>query len=291
MDVLTMVMPSDVIGGKTTWTLDEMMEFIAENDNTMDDVPILNAREDLILKYCLRANLDQFVDWDNYTCDFENDYFYSLLEFCHQYGTETSYSNPSVHVNMWFNDAIAYEASICVPTDDIVIRQFLGTDDVVYIGYPTNEETGNVLDEAYGSLSIFSGSEHKDLAWEFISYILSEVPSYDPTNGIGGFPVSSDVLSRYADLVTEEPVNGEYSWSMTVSRKGVPAALEHPPTREEFATIENLLSTATIPSSYDSTIMDVILENAQDYFDGIHDTAYVASQIQSRVSIYLSERQ
>jgi hypothetical protein len=129
------------------------------------------------------------------------------------------------------------------------------------------------------------------LAWEFIRYILSEVPSYDPYTAVGGFPVSADVLSKYADTVSEEPVDDNYSWALRILRDGHEDVREHPPTREEFATIENLLSTATIPSSYDSTIMDVILENAQDYFDGIHDTAYVASQIRSRVSIYLSERQ
>jgi ABC-type glycerol-3-phosphate transport system substrate-binding protein len=297
VDINTTSIPSYVLNGKTGWTLAEMMSFVDENNNSIDGVPIFLITNDALLKYCLKFNLNHFIDSENSTCNFETDEFYSLLEFCNKYGTETEYAYKTfLRSQLLYFNAIAHELTFDAPSDNVFVTQTYGTDDVTYIGYPTDTGSGCLLSEEYGSLSIFSGSENKELAWEFIEFALANLHKYDVTASVSGYPAAVEVFEQYAENETGDPTvnsrgNLKYEWGFEFRRSDAPTISIHKPTDEEFAPIPELLSTATVPSSYDSTIMDVILENAQDYFDGIHDTAYVASQIQSRVSIYLSERQ
>lgn len=290
----TIVGRSEDIEGAAGWTLDEMIEYIEAHPNET----VFDVGSNVMLEYCLKLNQSEFVDWENYTCDFESEKFCNLLKFCSRYSGGDSFINTHPEVNIASYDASLYEVTLTTPSDYIVLQQLLDDESITFVGFPTSSGTGTIVEEFNGSYAISSNSENKEAAWQFIESLITYVSPYDFYNVKNGYSVVNETRAAYFENAMSEPwEKDEYGNNPTVERRKVHSgnvagiyAEYYIPFEEELAPIVDLLENAEVAVTNDSTILDIILENAEEYFDGEKSVEEAAKQIQSRVKIYLNER-
>lgn len=286
---------SDNVGesdGVVSWTLDEMMDYINEHsDESVFDVGALK-----MLEYCITLNQNRFVDKENGTCSFQSDEFYELLEFCMAYnGGDDSINNyPSINIGK--HDAEIYEVGLATPSDYLILQQIFDSEDITFFGFPTDNSTGILIEELNGSYAISSISEHKDAAWSFIESIITNVPNYELVSTRNGYPTDKNTREEYFTEVMSEPYTKRGILDTADNRRDVGIDMVgdkicryYIPFEEELEPIINLLENAHVAVDNDSTILDIILENAEEYFSGEKSVEDVAKQIQSRVTIYINE--
>lgn len=289
----TIVGRSKDIENITGWTLTEMMEYVKSNPNET----IFNVSASKMLEYCLKFNQSKFIDWENYTCSFESEEFYELLEFCGHYNGYLNSVNTPISTLADY-ESVLYEVTLTTPSDYLVLRQLLEEDEITFVGFPTDSGTGTVIEEKDGSYAISSKSSNKEAAWEFIEFLLTAETKFERFSD--GYPVIKETRDAFFADAASEPwveVKSKYEDEVTIERRVVASMtrkerhlIYYAPFEEELAPVISLLDNAEVPVYNDITILDIILENAADYFSGEKTVQEAAKQIQSRVTIYINEK-
>lgn len=313
------------LDGISGWTLEEMMEYVKNNG----DKTVFAADSNVMLEYCLKLNLSDFVNWNSFTCDFENEEFYRILEFCSEFNGGPSYVNTHPQVNITEYDALLYEVTLASPSEYAVLQQLLNDENITFVGFPTDSGSGTLIEEnsspamANGSYAIFSGSNNKEGAWAFIEFLLTDVHEYAYNTLRYGYPVENSTRAATFEKAMSDPwmikiettdgyaptspaynfsLEGAEQWIVlkkvgktTYERRAVGAATMNGrysayfvPFEDELEHIIDLIDTADAAIT-NSTILDIISENAADYFSGEKSAEETAKQIQSRVMLYLGE--
>lgn len=318
----TLVGRSEDVENITGWTLDEMIEYIESHP----DETVFAVGPNTMLQYCLKLNQSRFIDWENYECNFESEEFYRLLEFCSRFKGYDEITNTHPEVNIARSDAALYEVTMASPSDYIVLQQLLNSKDITFVGFPTDRGSGSIVEEntssamPTGSYGIFSQSENKDIAWEFIESLMTAVPEYETTAVRYGYPVVNETREEYFNNVMSEPwirkSTGANSIYEALKNAGMEPWMDETviggkemmrnyvtfgnvaglyaayfiPFEEDLAPIKELLEKGSVASDNDSKIIDIILENTAEYFAGQKTVQEAARQIQSRVTLYINER-
>lgn len=291
-------------GSKSSWTLDEMMDFI----NSHPDKTAFSTDAGQLLEYCLTFNQSHFVDQETHTCDFTSDEFIHLLEFCGHFSGKQADDGKSV-LNLMGrgNSALLHEVELVRPEDISLLMQILGTGYISYVGFPTIDgQIGSLLEDCGGTCAISAKSRHKDEAWVFLESLLTgwENPpkSFSALLGTKGFPTELGTREQYFAKVTENPYFMQENGDIRMENGKPARARNHAltqngqqvyfyvPLPEEINLICELLdSSMTIRAS--SQISSIVSQEAQSYFSGQKSAADVAAVIQNRVSVYLAEQE
>ena len=163
-------------------------------------------------------------------------------------------------------------------------------------GMPTENGNRPVICCNCGSLAILSKSDHKDLAFDFFEYILGK-DNYDKLFGIEYFPIRTDVmdadikrmsaLSPYVENGIEIPaVKGNYEVGFdeyVVS----PDAL----TPDEISGLHEMLDKSIRINRMKSAYMNIILDEATEYFSGNQALESTVINTNDRVSLAFHEGQ
>ena len=260
------------------------------------------------LSMLLNNSLPRFVDRAGGTCDFDNDDFREMLEFAASqpesfnfYDTlsaddRTDYQRDSG--KMYRDNRIILNSSYIHDMANMLSREVnVGAgEEVVYVGYPCYEGNGAVLQVAE-SYSVFKGSPLRDGAWEFVkSAVLSETTG---RYGRDGFPVSRGafdrVMSAYADQHFFFYYDGGYSgWSGKDSYQGYTgdkSGVLRDVTQADIDRVLSLIDGASAMPDIDQKAAEMIMEEVQVYFAGDKSLDETVKIIQSRVGIYLAEKQ
>ena len=177
---------------------------------------------------------------------------------------------------------------------------------ITYIGYPMEDGSCGSSFTVYGSsLAMSSTCKDKDAAWSFMREVLlpAEDRVYNPaTFGRGTFATNkNDFEAAAAEAMTAEymtdsegkqildnegnPVQeskGGWGWgSLQIDLQAT--------TQEEYDQLMELYNAIDSLYSYDTSIYDIIRDLAGGYFSGDRSLDETASQIQSRVNLYLNE--
>ena len=168
-------------------------------------------------------------------------------------------------------------------------------EEVVFVGYPCYEGNGAVLSVGE-SYSIFKGSRLKDGAWEFVkSAVLSESTG---RYGRDSFPVSRDafdkMMAAYSDQHYFFYYDGGYSgWSGEggSSHEDDNSGIQRDVTQSDIDRIKALIDGSTAMPDIDQKAAEMIMEEVQNYFAGDKPLDETVKVIQSRVGIYLAEKQ
>ncbi len=299
LKIRTIVGRSADIGGEG-WTLEEMLDYIDSHENK--DAFAVNQQK--MLEYCLKLNLSRFVDREKHSCDFMSGDFCRLLEYCSRFSKYSDNAYTSVVV-AGDRDAILYEVEINQAEDVMLLRQGLKTEEITFVGFPTDDGGGgNLLEAKEGSYSLFSKSDHKEEAWSFLELLLTDyrTDSLSMATQDSGFPVDRETCERYFAAAMEEPYDTyetqeedekvvtrerRVSFSVVYGNKRL---YYYVPLPEEIEPIRSLLDTARVDRNSDEQILSVIQEEAEAYFNGNKSAEEVAEVIQSRVSVYLKEQ-
>ncbi|MDR0949492.1 MAG: extracellular solute-binding protein [Lachnospiraceae bacterium] len=284
---------TSVVGEKNGWTIQELKAL-------MDEYPDRNiikyAMKDDMLLSLISLNKDTFIDWENGRCYFDGNEFKELLELMNRFpasvdkeyfkNVEPLLYRHTVRLNNFQN----YQLILAVMQEP-----------VNFIGFPTPDGTKGIgLVEDGGVYTIISQSKHKEGAWAFIEYLLTQEIPFD-----SHFSVNKNVLDQQIErakngiygYITDnfEPVPGPdgempLRSKVSISYDGEMIPI-YAPTQEDIDEFYALIDSAVgiIPRSDD--ILKIISEEAAAYFIGIKTLDQVADIIQNRAQIYVSENQ
>ena len=144
-------------------------------------------------------------------------------------------------------------------------------------GVQTSDFSGAQGD--YARFGIMASSRHKEAAWEYIKLLLLE-----PTGEVGldrGIPVLSSTFERILEKsITENAPaysgvsNDEYGYFY----------------RSDADKLRELVYSTEKMAHDDKQLLDIIMTEANNYFNGYKTLDDAVAQIQSRASIYIAEQ-
>lgn len=290
----TLVADASQVGSGEGWTLEEMLYYAAEHPQAQ--LLDFYTRNDL-LQLCMTYAQDAFVDWEQGTCDFEQETFTQILEVAQRCPETIDWNNTGgyTHEKMKRGEVLLYKADIGSISDIQAIESRFA--DTAYIGIPSEDGTPLCLMEDAGMVAILQTSRHKEGAWSFLeSYLVSD-------RGFDGFATRIEQFEAQAqealDTKYKKDAEGnirldqderpmlQYSSSMSYIDQYFFRCREN--TQEHVERVRALLSCAKQVSYAERFIHAIILEETESYFTGQKTAEQVASSIQSRVQLYVQE--
>ena len=214
------------------------------------------------------------VNWETGSCDFNTPLFGKLLEAAMRYGD---------------NGRKSIEYSICEREPLLNLVLFKGraereAEGVVPCGTLFDDGCRHAYRPGY-TMAVNAGSSHKEGAWEFISFLIGEESqSANPDCYVQ--PVHRKVFETWLqetviyELTTEHTVNG-------VPLK--PAYYGADTSEEKQTEYRQAIETARPLPLRTRPILTIILEEAEDYFNGSKNGDEITKIINNRVQLYLDE--
>ncbi len=283
----------DMLGDREKWTVSEMIRIYGEQK---EDV-ILYPGETKTDVFCkiFNGSMEYFIDWEKGECFFNSQEFRDILEFAGSFPdalriTE-DYSPKTLFVE---GKALLYPVHINEVYNICKAGRILGNSAVSYVGFPVGEGYGTVIQPSSLVLAVSAASEHKDMAWEFISQFLT--PDYQSEKLVRCLPLRRDTLK---DML-EDAGSMEYAVDADGNRSPIvkseirfegeePIAIYNVEEGEKEQLLR-LIETAHLNGAIDYTLYYVLLEEAQSYFAGDKALEEVADIIQRRAALYVGER-
>lgn len=145
-------------------------------------------------------------------------------------------------------------------------------------GGPSLDGNGYILNNSEG-FSLSSLSDHKEEAWELIKCLLKAIPDYS-----NGFRASKEAFKADVEQMRARGKSG-----MTVymgDRKYVLYMEEG-----DGEILEEMVKNATVTKSIDGMVWNIIYEEIQPYFAKQKSLDDVIKVMQSRVNLYLAEKE
>lgn len=272
------------IGKERIWCGDRnvSIENLTKKANELDIVPIANLSKNATqfsdthrFAYYLKGTLNEYVDFENNTCNFTDGRFERLLNFANMYDIENE--NPN---ELFANGKSLLHHVTIDDFDDMDMYKCLFGSDIVFMGFPSDTPNyHNIMSTE--SFSILENSNNKHGAFEFIKYITSYDYQFEKSFG-NFFPINKKVFDTRASFSLEEPKNTYYNEDMTIK-------LEYECTREGIESIVEQFDTTSSGFTYGETMADIIGEEVGAFFSHDKSAADVCDIIQNRISTHLSE--
>ena len=212
------------------------------------------------------------VDWEKGTCDFDGELFAKLLKVAKRYQYDTRNNYPAISSFRDFGSIYDFYA---FPTQEETRAEG-------YVPLGTLfDDGGHPVSLSAELLSINANAANSEGAWEFLQFLLGEdAQGSMPTSGASYMPVKKSAFWAVAE---EEILNG------SSTQYGSPR-FNGSLSRERAEEIEAQLESVCALPYKTEAILEIILEEAQDYFDGVKEIPQVVDAVENRVGLYLQER-
>lgn len=279
------------LGDREYWNVREMMACYRERPKGTMLYPG-ETKSDVFSRIIL-GSMEYYIDWENGTCNFEQEEFKDMLAFANMF-PDTLQLDEDFSVKQTFLDGDA----LIIPTRiagiyEISRAEYIFSDtDICYIGYPMEGVSGTVISPDAPMLAISIGSEHKEVCWKFIGQYLDR--DYQKTLGL---PVNKKAMEeKLAESLTLEYTVDENGDRKPVVKSQVAFAGEESVdniyclTKEQTIRLMRLIESAEINDANDYQLFRIIYEEAESYFSGDKTLEEVTEIIQSRASVYVSEK-
>jgi len=268
-----------VLGDYPGWTAKEFLDVL--NANPQADRPMGHHGSKMgFLSIMINNNMDEYVDWQSGTANFESDSFIELLKLANTYPDEIDYNTSKYHAIPEGRQIIDGDS---IGMLDYQVARVLFGGEIVLKGFPMENRDGNIL-LPWDNIAITTNCKEPDVAWEFVRMFLME----DFQRNVlfdANFPINK--------VVFEEVINKKVVGSIGAGDGIGELMIEGPDmnlTEEEIDILRNAINNATRLRSDDFTIWNLVSESASDFFGGRNTAEVAARIIQNRVSIYLAEQ-
>lgn len=285
---------SSVIGEQESWSIEELMDCFerekAKSNGTLMLYPGETKKD--VFGSIIIGSIGNYVDWEKGTSTFTDDEFKRIMEFANQFPDTLLISEGFSPMQCFANG----ETLLC-PVSlrnvyDICDAEMILDEEVIYIGYPVNGNNGTVVEPGELTLAISAGSEHKDIAWEFLSQFLTIEYQQDMSNG---FPINKTAFVNQLILAQsiEYEMNSDGSQN-PVTKSQIRFEGEEPIeiyqiTKEQSDILLKLVEEASLGSAYDRTLHMILLEEVDSYFNGDKTVEETAEVMQGRTLAYIGE--
>ena len=284
----TLIAKQSIVGNRIGWNAQEFSQVLAAMPEGMEVVSEM-SRQDYIAAY-MDACANEIVDYASGTCHFDSPEFKTALEFAatlpetaETYGEGEYWIDPPGNM---FDSRYIENKVLLQPVSITRIRDLCSRvngalgEDGAYVGFPGDSKEGGVLRIFGTSFILSSQSEHLEEAWSFARYLLTEDYQSGLLDRGGGLPTRRDVFEEDVEKAAEYEgfcfINDEYM--------NLPAL-----TQEQLDRTVEFIQGVHHFTFDDVTVMNIIYEEAEDYFQGQKDVESVVDMIQNRVGLYLQE--
>ena len=264
-DIETVVGRPQDVGNASGWTIREMKNMTSQKGEGYTIFPEWLTSEELMLWVC-NISLGQFVNWDHLTCDFANDSFIEYLNLCKSAPKEF---NDSAYTGD-FDEHVLLTIQSMQSFDwlDTMARSY-GHTGYTYIGFPNDDNNNGSFFTAAGNAVTFAipqNTRKEEAAWQFVRELLSN----EWQGTVDGFPVTKEPFEeRVAEALSREDLEL---------------------TDEDISKFLELINATEVFIHNDIRIIEIILEEAQSYFEDVKSADDVTGIINSRVKLYLEEQ-
>jgi len=229
----------------------------------------------------ISISMDEFIDWESGTADFDNEKFIRILEMVDMFPSETD-------IKFGEYDMIAkgrqiMSMSLFMP-NYFTTQRTLFNGELVFKGYPNENRDGNAFTPET-QVAITSNCKDADAAWEFVRLFLLE--DYQ-INSPGPFPATNAAFEKRLDELMNLDVFFDY-FTMSDGYSTVKIT-DQRITQAEADTIRDLVANTTRITQKYNPLRDIIDETAGYFFKGWITAQDAARVIQNRTSRYLSEQ-
>lgn len=256
--IFTFCAEESLVGDRISWTTDEMNEIFAGSSKEDKFEGWLNKTE--FLKWVYTFAMPSFVDDVAGTCRFDSEEFINQLKLCNERPANEEYDySPS-------DTLLRVDSIDNFSRPGVISQNFRG--DYSYIGFPNDVGCGSLFEFRNLRFAVSEQSAHIEAALKFLELLLSD--EHQETLEVG-LPIEQSAFDKKLD----EAISGKRPLLR----------------RKDAGKLTALLGSITIACKTDDTIWQIIEEETAPYFLGQKTAEQVAGIIQSRASIYLSERQ
>lgn len=292
--IRTLAAKTSDVGAERGWTLKEAMELWDSKPSGTEFIAGMTRAD--MLQTCMMFAGDQFVDYRTGECDFNNEDFELLLTFLSRFPVELSddyYSDEywNQYDSMWRRGAVLTQALYMNDFRSLTyLEQGTFGEPVTLIGIPSGNRDGSAI-VPDTQFAISAKSKYQDAAWQFLRYYLLDEYQTETS----GFPISMKKLNERAMEATKKPYyedeNGnKVEYDDVTYIDGVEIKVE-PMSEEEALACVELLKSFTNVGRYDTTLLNIITEEAEPYYNGQKSASEVAKIVQNRAKVYLQEIQ
>ncbi len=282
------------------WTPEQAIEAYNKYSYSMDFV---QTNGDSMTGYMLKKASRSSVDLSAYTCNFMNSEFISVLDFAGR--ASMNDDEPFVDFTMMTDEelqAYHFDMETAFIRDKTLISaneiqgisqatanwmySGFGGEDVTFVGYPSEDGNGAVT-RATWMFAITENSTNKEAAWEFVNSLYCEDAMQEIYETSMGIPVITEYLDKQKNNKNKEDCSSIY-YNLYVP--GSYAEEEMYITDEAVQKLYDYIRSVKFEPYYDWEIDAMINEECAAAVAGEKTAEEVAEILDSRISIYLSER-
>ena len=242
----------------------------------------------------LLQNIQDYIDYENKTCDFNNPAFIQLLLDLKEATDPKKIVNNSIGMVAYFDrdglftnvleeEALQYLFKWAESGRMNYAVLFPFEEPQAFVDFkPVSNEAGDLLIGVSGSYSISEASQHKELAWEFLKFLTS------PESGEGfvsfAFPIHRTTFKNRitSDLIEEVEYWREY--------KAIEGDNETVVARQ-LAIYERILDMPMEESRKLAIgFASQMRETMKSYYQDTLTAEQVAAELQNKISLYLNEK-
>lgn len=276
---------ADVTGGRSGITFSELFRILDDAGKDLNAIGGFSADEPPFTTLCCAA-MDEFVDWETGSCEFDGEYFKEALSFAKNYQPEAWEGGYLQGIR---DRKQVLTVGIISSVADYQLEKELYGGNLAFVGYPAAEGSGTAVNFRGSAVAVNARSGNQEGAWEFVKYYLLQ--GYDGQ----GFPI---VQERF-DQVMDAAMKDDYTEAEDGGRREkLPKGsygtkderiLVYAATREEVDAVLELVESARNRYELHPVIQNIINEEAEGYFSGQVDLDRTVDKIQNRVSLLLQE--
>lgn len=280
-NLMTLCGKTSRVGEKTGCNVAELLEMLKRCDEDQNAVWGFGEEEPILTVFCT-FSMNDFVDWEKGTCDFTGEDFKQILEFCknHQERVLTGSLRQAIR-----QDEVLLMTQMFNSVGDYQLAEEMFGEPITCVGYPVVEGSGT-LANMLGKYGINAAAANKDACWDFLKYMLQNDDDF------GSLPL---LRQRFDDTMqqamTEEMTeDGERLPKTSYIPMNVDNSIYvYAASQEQVDAFRTLVFSANRPYQYHMAIMNIIREEATDYFNDRKSLEETVAVIQSRVGIYVAE--
>lgn len=273
MSVGSEEMDAEVLGSRETPDIETLADVLLVREEGAVYRKGLTSED--VLKAFLQGSesLWGMVDWETGSCDFNVPLFGKLLEAARRYGYDdrrelepeiTDYIGYSVF--FWYNSPAEQEEKKKVSVGILF------------------DDGCHAVSKPWYTMVINTNSTNKEGAWEFITFLLSEEVQYREEYHLP--PVQKEAFDKWLEW--------ELSWLSEVryenGKQLKPAYYGENTSEEKREAYKKAIEDARPLPIRTAPILAIVLDDAEDYFNGSKSAEEVSKVINNRVQLYLDER-
>ena len=280
--VSTVIGKASDVGTEPGWTFSDMKALLESKEPGTQ--LFYGRNRSWALQMCMNLGYKQFVNMENATCTFDTQEFVDVLEFANLFPEEFDWNTAEDETILMNQGKVLLAAYNLTDFAEIQLYTEIFGEELTYIGYPTIEGNGALMSMG-STFAITKNCEMPEHAWKLIREYFLPIEEDANTHGYYSYNLSirNDEFEKFCKNAMSDENNGSWGWGdFEVQIK--------PATQEQVDEVKDLIANiSAVDGAVSNAMLNIINEEAAAFFNGQKSAQEVASIIQSRMQVYLSE--